>query len=433
MNRVNFAHRIAPSLTLGAWTNAVVLTGLLRRLPSALHGFAPEIAGGLLKAFPVQYAPSADVVAKELTRLDAFEKVYLYCEKRSIWPMPDLTPSGFSPITAFAGLDVPRLATVVELADWMLLPVDRLEYLADVTSRYEEHGETSINHYHYDLRAKKSGGTRLIEAPKQGLKAVQRRILKGIIDAIPCHPDSFGFVVGKSCVQAANRHTGEDVVVSFDLKDFFPSIGAGRIFGLFRCLGYPHNVARYLTALCTTQTPPRVLAKLPTTDRQTYRAAHLPQGSPASPALANQISFNLDRRLSALARRLGANYSRYADDLTFSGERGIEQSVTRGVLKVVQEEGFAINSGKSRVMKKTSRQTVTGIVVNRHLNINRAYFDDLKAIIHACGKPKDRRLYDAQFRASLLGKIGWVEAVNPRRGAKLRHLLFVAWEKQQNR
>ncbi|MGJ8582653.1 MAG: reverse transcriptase family protein [Marinosulfonomonas sp.] len=432
MNRTNFARCIAPSLTLGAWTYEAVLAGLLRRLPSELHRFGPRLAEGLLAAFPMQYAPCKDAVATDLIGIDAFERVFLYCQKHSLWPTPDLTPTRFAPIAAFAELAHPRLATVAELADWLFLPVERLDYLADLTSRYEEHGETSINHYHYDLRVKTSGGVRLIEAPKQGLKAVQRRILKGIIDVIPSHPDAFGFVSGRNCVQAASRHSGEEMVVCFDLKDYFPSIGAGRVFGLFRCLGYPHTVARYLTALCTTQTPPRVLGMLLVQDRQTYQAAHLPQGSPASPGLANQISFNLDRRLSALAGRMDANYSRYADDLTFSGARGIAHSLARSVSQIVQEEGFAINASKSRSMKGTGRQTVTGLVVNQHININRRDFDALKAIIHACGKPADRRLYDATFRESLLGKIGWVETINPNRGQKLRRLLSAAWENHQD-
>lgn len=129
---------------------------------------------------------------------------------------------------------------------------------------------------------------------------------------------------------------------------------------------------------------------------------------------------------------MDANYSRYADDLTFSGARGIAHSLARSVSQIVQEEGFAINASKSRSMKRTSRQTVTGLVVNQHININRRDFDALKAIIHACGKPADRRLYDATFRESLLGKIGWVETVNPNRGQKLRRLLSAAWENHQD-
>jgi retron-type reverse transcriptase len=105
----------------------------------------------------------------------------------------------------------------------------------------------------------------------------------------------------------------------------------------------------------------------------------LPQGSPASPALANHVSFRLDRRLSALANSLDAHYSRYADDLSFSTDSHIAGSLLRIVPQIVQDEGFAINQAKTRLMSKASRQTVTGVVVNAHLNIDRKLFDHRKS------------------------------------------------------
>jgi hypothetical protein len=81
-------------------------------------------------------------------------------------------------------------------------------------------------------------------------------------------------------------------------------------------------------------------------------------------------------------------------------------------------------------MSRAGRQTVTGVVVNRHLNLNRTEFDRLKAVIHACGGPEDPRLADERFRAALLRKIAWAESINPARGAKLRGLLAAAWERR---
>ena len=186
-------------------------------------------------------------------------------------------------------------------------------------------------------------------------------------------------------------------------------------------------MSKYLTALCTSQTPARILERLGFDERATYRAPHLPQGAPTSPALANQIAFNLDRRLSALARSLNANYSRYADDLSFSGDRHIVGCLLRAVPDIAQEEGFCLNPDKTRVMPRSTRQTVTGVVVNDHLNIDRRYFDRLKAVIHACAAKDDTRFDDPVFVTSLMGKIGWVEAINPARGQKLRQLLSNAW------
>jgi retron-type reverse transcriptase len=124
-----------------------------------------------------------------------------------------------------------------------------------------------------------------------------------------------------------------------------------------------------------------------------------------------------------LAKRLDANYSRYADDLIFSGDRTITSNLLRHVPQIVKDEGFALNTSKTRVLPQTTRQTVTGIVVNNHLNIDRKTFDHLKAVIHACQKEGDNRLSDPAFRASLEGKIAWVETINPSRGQKLWRLL----------
>ncbi len=429
MNRRQFSHNIAASLTLGAWSKDVLLSSLRRRFPHVLHRLLPEIADELLLYFRSQYAPPVKAVMPVLSNIYNFERAYRFCQKRNIWPSPDLRAPVMAPISAFNDLDVPQLPTLESLADWLMLSTDRLDYFADRHNRFEEHGDMAVNHYHYVLKPKKAGGVRVIEAPKVTLKTIQHQILRGIVDKLPAHKNAFGFVRGRTCLQAANKHAGEDVVLCFDLKDFFPSIGSGRIFGLFRCLGYPHAVAGYLTALCTTSTPPRILERLGVADRSVYRNPHLPQGSPISPALANHVSFALDNRLSALASGLDASYSRYADDLSFSGDHRIVGPLLGCVPRIVRDAGFALNRSKTRVMSRTSRQMVTGVVVNAHLNVDRKTFDTLKGVIHACAMADDTRLLDPVFRASLIGKIDWVETVNPRRGQKLRRLLDKAYSK----
>jgi RNA-directed DNA polymerase len=423
MNKIELARNVAKSLTLGAWSQESIETTLLRRLPRPLHRLASAIGKELITELPALYAPSVNTVVMALLLNVSFDRAVRYCQRRGIWPDPDLTSPLMAPIAAFADLDVPQLPTVGALAEWLLLSICRLDYLADIHGRHEEHGETAINHYHYVLKQKKTNGIRVIEAPKQVLKSVQRKILRSIVDKVPNHVDAFGFVLGRNCLQGAARHASEEVVICFDLKDFFPSIGSGRIFGLFRSVGYPIAVARHLTALCTTATPQRILNRLSFDDRAHYRQPHLPQGSPASPGIANKVAFTLDRRLSALARQLNANYSRYADDLSFSGNQHIIETLMQAVPQIVRGEGFCLNAAKTRIMSHTARQVVTGVIVNKHLNVGRASFDQLKAVIHACGRSGDMRLNDPVFRMSLLGKIGWVEAVNPSRGQKLLHLL----------
>lgn len=432
MNRRQLARNLATSLTLGAWSKEVLIAAFERRLPAPLRRLSTDITLRLVEDFPWNYAPNVKLVEESLLLDDQFERAYRFCLRQKVWPAPDLTSPTMAPTKSFADLDLPQLTTVGALAEWLFLPLDRLEYLADVHNRYEEHHDTLVNHYHYILKAKKSGDLRIIEAPKPLLKAAQRQILSGILDRVPVHNDAFGFVKGRNCLDGANRHASEQVVVSFDLKDFFPSIQQTRILGLFRCLGYPFGVARTLSALCTTVTPSRIVGHLNMLDRAQYKCSHLPQGSPASPALANHAAFGLDKRLSALARRLDANFSRYADDLSFSGEGHIAGILLRAVPEIVREEGFQLNAVKTRINKLSTRQLVTGIVVNKHLNVNRETFDELKAIIHACSKTDDVRLNDPKFRVSLLGRLDWVERVNPNRGQKLKDLLIKAMCKRQS-
>ena len=327
MHKKAFSRNIAQSLTLGAWSKQTVETCLLRRLPDPLHRLAAPLSLTLLGKHPTPYAPTTNTVATTLLTLDLFDRIIRYCTRRNIWPAPDLTSPTMAPIAVFAHLDLPQLATIGDLADWLFLPVARLDYLADLHNRFEENGETAINHYHYILRPKKNNGIRLIEAPKQSLKTVQRQILRQIIDKIPDHPDAFGFVQGRNCLMGAARHANEEIVVCFDLQDFFPAVSASRVFGMFRCLGYPYAVARMLTALCTIKTPSRILTRMNPATRAAYAQPHLPQGAPASPALANKATFALDMRLAALAKSLSANYSRYADDVSFSGDRNIAKSL----------------------------------------------------------------------------------------------------------
>ncbi|HJS79726.1 MAG TPA: reverse transcriptase domain-containing protein, partial [Vitreimonas sp.] len=150
------------------------------------------------------------------------------------------------------------------------------------------------------------------------------------------------------------------------------------------------------------------------------------QGAATSPALANLCAWRFDQRCAGLARALGARYTRYADDLTFSGDATFARRIPAllaALSEIAKEEGFAVNGAKTRVMRRSGPQRVTGVVVNEHANVARASYDELKAILHNCrtrGPQGENRATHSDFRAHLDGRVGWVEQVNPRRGAKLR-------------
>ncbi|MDJ0613119.1 MAG: reverse transcriptase family protein [Rhizobiaceae bacterium] len=420
MEQRELAKNLAHSIVDGPWNASYIGFRLGQRLPNAVQQHGADIAKELTASIPKIYAPTPQRVVEFLLESEPFFKIYTYCVEKNVWPNPDISAGKMNPIPAFNRLDIPQLPTRQSLAEWFGLPDSDLDYLADETMRHSRSEVQRINHYYHKVLDKRSGSIRLIEAPKQQLKSLQREILNELLNLIPVHENAFGFVAGRNCLDAAQRHCGEEVIIRFDLKDFFPSIQYGRIFGLFRCLGYPQPVARCLAGLCTLSTPGNVLRQLPSDLRPLYRKVHLPQGAPTSPAIANLVVYSMDLRLAGLAHSVGANYTRYADDLTFSGNSEIVPGVINSVPEIVVSEGLVLNDAKTRVMPKTARQTVTGVVVNNHLNIRRCDYDRLKAVLHACQKAEDVRLLDEEFRASLSGKIAWVERVNLRRGKKLR-------------
>jgi hypothetical protein len=206
-------------------------------------------------------------------------------------------------------------------------------------------------------------------------------------------------------------------------------------------------VARLLTGLTCHITPKAVLRErlsaqfrgtvfTPAAWREwsAYFQPHLPQGAPSSPALANLSAFRLDLRLAALADDAGVCYTRYADDLAFSGERELARGIDsfkRTVAAIAAGEGFAVNPRKTRLMLQSQRQQLTGVVVNARANARRDDYENLKAAIHNCaryGPSQQNRENVDDFRAHLAGRIAYVSQLNPVRGARLAaSFATIAW------
>ncbi len=343
-----------------------------------------------------------------------------------------------------AVLALPDLPSIGDLAAWCGEPVGALDWFADKW-RPASDDRSRLQHYHYRWVPKRSGGVRLIEIPKSRLRGLQQKILRQILDRVPPHAAAHGFRRGRSCATHAALHTGHRVVIRMDLKDFFPSIQDSRIHALFQKLGYSSTVAGTLARICVNRTPSGAFSdrqtggSLPWAERQALKTPHLPQGSPCSPALANLCAYRLDIRLEALAQALGATYSRYADDLVFSGGREIERAADRfhvQVAAIALEEGFRVNTRKTRVMREGTRQQVTGVVVNRHPNIARGDYDILKATLTNCvrhGPASQNHDGRANYRDYLAGKISYVMMVNPHRASKLQQLFrAIAWPEGQS-
>jgi RNA-directed DNA polymerase len=330
---------------------------------------------------------------------------------------------------------VPEIATAGDLAERLELCAGQLAWLADVRGLEREVADERLRHYAYTWRPRASGVPRLIERPKRRLKELQRAILHDVLVHVAPHDAAHGFVRGRSARTNAEQHTGRYVVVRFDLADFFCSVTAGRVFGLFRLAGYPEHVAHLLTGLCTNVTPAAVTAQAPAELRRRLTTPHLPQGAPTSPALANLCAFTLDRRLHGLAERFGARYTRYADDLTFSGDRllvEVAPVLRRAVTEIAREEGFSLHAAKSSLVTRAGRQHVCGVVVNEHPNVARPEADRLRALLHEArlrGPAAANRAGRPEFAAHVLGRIVWVAALNPARGARLRRAYeLVDWD-----
>lgn len=196
--------------------------------------------------------------------------------------------------------------------------------------------------YYHDFEIpKKSGGTRLITAPYPSLKYVQRWIYSNILSKIKPHGCAHGFINKRSILTNAKVHAGQPYLLKIDIKDFFPSIGINWVIQMFRNLGYETKTAFYLAALCCLD-------------------GVLPQGSPASPAISNIVSIHMDRRLYRLAKKFGLNYSRYADDIAFSGKE-IDGAFIRYACHIIEDCGFTVNEQKIRLYKDCGNKILTGI------------------------------------------------------------------------
>ncbi|OYU40881.1 MAG: reverse transcriptase [Pseudorhodobacter sp. PARRP1] len=417
---------LAASLAQQDWTEAALVLHLRQRLPGDQPARAARLARSLLQSFPARSAPDAAQILRHLQQSPQGRAVLAHARRYQLLPAHSLTPPAHRPIPPLHHLALPPLATEAELADWLAITPDQLTRFADLRGLSARTDSPWAPHYHHHLIAKSNGQLRLIEEPKPFLKRLQRRILAGLLNHIPPHPAAYGFVPGRNCIQAAARHAGEQIVLCFDLAQFFPSITDRRIYALFRALGYPAHCARSLAGLTTALTPAHVLHTANLAARDQLSNRHLPQGAPTSPALANLSALQLDRRLAGLAHSLGASYTRYADDLTFSGDARIAPILQRAVPQIVAEQGFRLNPAKTRAQPAHHRQTVTGITVNETLNPARGSYDLLKATIHHLSRPTDPRRHDRAFLANLHGRIAWVAQINPAKGAKLHDRLHAA-------
>lgn len=278
---------------------------------------------------------------------------------------------------------------------------------------------------------KKRGGFRVIQTPVDELKYLQKWILINILEKIPSHPSCKGFDKTLSIKKNAEVHLNREAILKIDLLRFYDSINERRIYGIFKKIGYHPNLAVSLAKICSIIPDTQFLSSFKKKELGLKNKiiekseGLLPQGAPSSPKLSNLITISIDNRLTKLANKNDLSYSRYADDITFSGNAATLKKIAKTVYRIIEDENLFVNYSKTKLLIKGNPFFVTGLSVNndhvtipkkRKINIEHHLFHCLKngveEHIKKCG------IKNKNFKDWLLGNIAFVFSVEKKLGEK---------------
>lgn len=247
---------------------------------------------------------------------------------------------------------------------------------------------------------KRSGGYREIRAPYPSLLYMQDWIYKEILIKCKVNATAHGFVKKRSILTNANVHKGQAYLLKMDLKDFFPSISINWVVQVFKQIGYTNDVAFYLASICCLEEA-------------------LPQGAPTSPVLSNIVASFMDKRFYKLCQEYGYKYTRYADDMAFSGSF-ISPSFIDVVSGIIENCGFEVNKKKTRLFGKKGNKIITGIsLANNEVRIPRNYRRGLEQEIYYILKygydahVKRNKIRKSNYLQSIIGKLNYWLMVEP--------------------
>jgi len=275
------------------------------------------------------------------------------------------------------------ISTTAELARHLNVTPGEINHLVSRLNRQ----------YRRRSRAKPDGTRRVLFVPSDKLKLLQRKIYDHILSKVPLLPCVKGGVSGSSPIRNAAMHTNKAVVFKLDIAQCFPSIRPTRVLAIFQSLGFGPEAAGLLTKLTTWQN-------------------ELPQGVPTSNALTNLALVRVDWRITCVVERYGFTYSRWVDDLTFSGPKRILKFRSL-FARIVETEGFQLKHEKTKTQLADERQTVTNFVVNTKVNLSREKRAAIKKeVTTAHGQGGD-------LSPSTAGKMFWLRTVNPNVGGRL--------------
>lgn len=259
----------------------------------------------------------------------------------------------------------------------------------------------SLYYSHFSIR-KRSGGVRVISAPSSTLKTLQKTIYERMLMSVNIHPAATGFRHSVSILQNVNIHLGKSQVLKVDITNFFGSIKKPRVIKAFEKLGYSTSVSQVLAEVCTLDNK-------------------LPQGAPTSPILSNIIAFEIDTKLTAFSQKNGLSYTRYADDLTFSGEDFNFNTTLDYIDNVLFKERFIIQKKKTRFLSEKKRKIVTGISISsgKKMTIPKSTKRELRKNIHYIltkGLTEHKRFIgstDPAYLKRIIGQLSFWHMVEP--------------------
>lgn len=358
----------------------------------------------------------ASVKAKREEKKIAKEKVRV--EKQEAWELTKRTNAPFLGVGVSARLtfgnsdtaklrsrDLPILETIADIAEAMQFSIQDLIWLC------YERTTTTTDHYSRFEIPKRNGGSRLISSPKPKMRVAQSWVNSQVLESLNPSKYSYAFAPNISIVDNAKQHINKKIIVKLDVKEFFPTITFTRVRGYFEYLGYNPGVATVLALICTDSPKVRVTIK-GTTQIVSVGPRSLPQGACTSPKLANMIASRLDARIAGLLAKLPGQwvYTRYADDLTFSSKDELAEigQLIAAIKRIASDEKFEIKNQKTRIMRYPSRQTVTGLVVDKDVRIKKESLRRIRALFHNIEtKGKDKVSEDLGRNALKVAKGYW--------------------------
>ncbi|WP_336783319.1 reverse transcriptase family protein [Paenibacillus illinoisensis] len=288
--------------------------------------------------------------------------------------------------------------------------------------------ERRSNYYKAFYLRKKNGGKRLIQTPIEILKYIQKSIVENILINIEPDKACLGFRKGYSIKHNADLHQSQEMVLRVDLFRFFDTITERRVYGFFKNLGYAPNLAYDLAKLTTLSLSEAYLIEIMNEDRSSSfpinQDPRLPQGAPSSPILSNLIARKMDKRFRHLALKYNFTYSRYADDLIFSGRECNIPSMEL-IKTIIKDEGFIINEQKIHFAPRGDRQLVTGLTVTDGVHVPKKFKQETKRHLYFCNKFGVRNHLKkigsdkSAFREWLLGRIYFINSIEPEEAQKL--------------